>query len=481
MNQSFEFESRDWESFHQKALFVDMHAHPTFPASFFPPLSFLPFFPSYRHSNRCDLDKLPSPRAYRGSTIFKFRTAFPLLQAGGADVILTNAVVPEADFLRAFLGNRRNIRRIARLPLLRRISEQFIRPSYFQSTLNMMQAIETEVAEYNLFAEKMNRTAATKRRLVEIVRSSKRLKEIKDLEDDERPIALVHAVEGAHSLQGNLAGKNLRKYVSYHLTGQIDAEDDVKQEIMTNLHHLCELGVAYITVAHFYPNAVAAPCFPYPDYALRELDILGDSEKEQIRHNLALGLTPIGKEVIREMFKLGMLVDVSHCTPKARAGIYAIADEMNIEYQVIATHVGAYAINPSPYNLEDWEIEWIAKKKGIVGVILMPYWTQPHNRVVGVDFLSRTIEYIRNAGGINGDNVIAIGTDLDGATDPPDELAHYGQMPRLTERLMAEQFQKQDKYSDELIEKILGGNAWSVLENGWRGHCGAKNQTPRGN
>ena len=58
-----------------------------------------------------------------GSTIFKFRTAFPLLQAGGADVVLTNAVVPEADFLRAFLGNRRNLRRIARFPLLRHISD----------------------------------------------------------------------------------------------------------------------------------------------------------------------------------------------------------------------------------------------------------------------------------------------------------------------------------------------------------------------
>ncbi len=470
MNPNYEYERRDWMAFHEKAFFVDMHAHPTFPASFFPPLRFLPFFPSYRHANQCDLDNLPGPRGYRGSTIFKFRTAFPLLQAGGADVVLTNAVVPEADFLSAFLGNRRNLRRIARLPLLRHISEQYFRPSYFQATLNMMQAIETEVAEYNRFAEKMNQTMATKHRLVEIVRSVERLKEIKALAG-ERPIALVHAVEGAHSLQGRVAGKSIRKFQAYNLTAQLVAEDEVKEEILANLRQLCALGVAYITVAHFYPNVVAAPCFPYPDYALRDLDILGDSEGEQIHHNLALGLTPIGREVIREMFRLGMLVDVSHCTPRARASIYAIADEIGVEYQVIATHVGAYAINPSPYNLEDWEIEWIARKKGIVGVILMPYWTQPHSRVTGVDYLSRTIEHIRNVGGVDGENVIAIGTDLDGATNPPDELAHYGQMPRLTERLMAEHFRQQDKYSDEFIEKILGGNAWSVLKNGWHGNC----------
>ncbi len=470
MNSNYEFEQRDWEALHQKAFFIDMHAHPTFPASFFPPIRFLPFFPSYRHANQGDLDHIPSPRSYRGSTIFKFRTAFPLLQAGGADVILTNAVVPEADFLRAFLGGRRNLRRIVRLPFLRHISEQFIRPSYFQSTLNMMHAIETEVDEYNRFANEMNCAARTQHRLVEIVRSVERLREIK-ASDGERPIALVHAVEGAHSLQGRRAGKSIRKFQQYHLTSQMVDEDEVKAEILANLRHFCALGVAYITVAHFYPNVVAAPCFPYPDYALRDLDILGDSESEQIRHNLALGLTPIGREVVAEMFKLGMLVDISHCTPKARASIYAIADEMNVDYQVIATHVGAYAINPSPYNLEDWEIEWIAQRKGIVGVILMPYWTQPHSRVLGVDFLSRTIEHIRSAAGVNGDNVVAIGTDLDGATDPPDELAHYGQMPRLTERLMAEHFRQQDKYSDEFIEKILGGNAWTVLENGWRAQC----------
>jgi microsomal dipeptidase-like Zn-dependent dipeptidase len=469
MDPDFEFERRDWEAVHHNAFFIDMHAHPTFPASFFPPLWYLPFIPSYRRANRGDLDHLPNPRAYRGSTIFKFRTAFPLLQAGGADVVLTNAVVPEADFLRAFLGTRGNVRRIARLPLFWHIRKNYIQPTYFDSTRNMMRAIETEVTEYNRFAEEMNRATGTKHRLVEIVRSIDRLKEIKAM-DGERPIVLVHAVEGAHSLQGDLAGKSIRKYHAYHLTGRLEAGDEIKHEILANLRRLYHLGVAYITVAHFYPNAVAAPCFPYPDFALPELDLLGDPESEMERHNLALGLTPIGREVIQEMFRLGMLVDVSHCTPRARASIYAIADEMGVEYQVIATHVGAYAINPSPYNLEDWEIEWIAQKKGIVGVILMPFWTQPHNRVLGVDFLSRTIDHIRNVGGVHGDDVIAIGTDLDGATYPPDELAHYGQMPRLTERLMAEYFRKQDKYSDELIEKILGGNAWSVLEHGWRGH-----------
>ncbi|MCA9905017.1 MAG: hypothetical protein KC547_14275, partial [Anaerolineae bacterium] len=220
MDTNAEHERRDWMGFHQKAFFVDMHAHPTMPASyfapvsflpFFPPLRYLPFFPSFRRANRRSPDDLPSSRAYRGTSLFEFRTAFPLLQAGGADVVLTNAVIPEADFLRAFLGSRRNVRLVARLPLIRNISKRYIRPSYFQSTLNMMEAIETEVAAYNDFAEEMNRTTATKRRLVEIVRSVERLKEIRAM-DGAGPIALVHAVEGAHSLQGELAGKRATRY-----------------------------------------------------------------------------------------------------------------------------------------------------------------------------------------------------------------------------------------------------------------------------
>jgi len=41
---------------------------------------------------------------------------------------------------------------------------------------------------------------------------------------------------------------------------------------------------------------------------------------------------------------------------------------------VIASHVDAYEINPSLYNLQDWEIEWIADHRGVVGVIFMNYW-----------------------------------------------------------------------------------------------------------
>ena len=56
---------------------------------------------------------------------------------------------------------------------------------------------------------------------------------------------------------------------------------------------------------------------------------------------------------------------------------------------------------------------------------------------------------------------VGIGTDFDGFTDPPDDLKDASQLPRLTQRLLAE------GYSTEEVEKIWGGNGLSVLRRGW--------------
>ena len=447
-------QKRDWQNLHHRATFVDVHTHPTVKASFFTPF---PLLPSFRRANQRDPNDLPRAKGFRVFNPFKFRTAFPLLQAGGADVLLSAVVVPETEMLPAYLGDPGLARQILSLPWARRIGKKFVDPTYFESTLNMLHAIEKEIAEYNRFISNKN-----DRRRVEIVRSGDRLREI-TAQGADAPIALIHAVEGAHSLQGRHAGKSARRSWEYHQTGALDKA--IKQEILDNLSRLFEAGIACMTVAHFYPNHLAAPCFPYPEFAINYLDILGDSEAERINHDLTLGLTPLGEEVIAAMLDMGMLVDVTHCTPAARAGIYAIADSTRQGHRVVATHVGAHAINPSPYNLQDWEIKKIADGGGLVGVILMPYWTQPHERRQGLDFLSLTIDHIIQKGG---EDVIAIGSDLDGFTDPPDELAHYAQMPRLTQRLMSEyQSELAEKYSDELVVKILGQNALNVLLNGW--------------
>ena len=78
---------------------------------------------------------------------------------------------------------------------------------------------------------------------------------------------------------------------------------------------------------------------------------------------------------------------------------------------LIASHVGAYEINPSPYNIKDWEIQKIADSGGLVAVIFMNYWLMPHETQRGLNFVAHTIQHLANVGGIDH---VGIGTDFDG-------------------------------------------------------------------
>jgi membrane dipeptidase len=120
--------------------------------------------------------------------------------------------------------------------------------------------------------------------------------------------------------------------------------------------------------------------------------------------------------------------------------------------------VGAYSINPSPYNLKDWEIRRIADTGGVVAVIFMNYWLMPNETRRGLNFIAHTIEHFVNVGGIEH---VAFGSDFDGFNDPPDDLKDASELPKLTQRLIAED------YSIDKIKKILGGNTLRVLREGW--------------
>ena len=63
---------------------------------------------------------------------------------------------------------------------------------------------------------------------------------------------------------------------------------------------------------------------------------------------------------------------------------------------------------------------------------------------------------------------MGIGTDLDGLTDPIDEITDASGLSQLTRRLCAETFARGTRYTDETIRKILGGNALRVLTEQWK-------------
>jgi len=378
----------DWKQVHfADSTVVDLHAHPSLKVSLF---------------NRALTSRL---RASRSFDPFGVRTDFSKLSEGGVDVLLSTVYAPEKGIL-----DECRYLRLLRYLVPGTWKKVFSRP-HFDVTLDMLDMIEKQVREATdrETGKPLAKMAFSVAELDDILRQS-----------DDRPIAVVHNVEGAHSLDGNL----------------------------DNLQRLFDRGVAYLTLAHFYSNEAVHPIFPYPE----SVQMLGCFQGDR---DLTMGLTAFGEQVVEKMVELGIILDIAHCTPPARERIYNIVGN---RLPLIASHVGAYEINPSPYNLKDWEIKKIADTGGAVAVIFMNYWLMPHETKRGLNFIARTIRHFVDVGGMEH---TAIGTDFDGFTDPPDDLRDASELPKLTQRLLAE------GYSPEEIAKIWGGNALRVLRTGW--------------
>jgi membrane dipeptidase len=381
-----------WQSIHDSKPVIDLHIHPA--------MSRL-------------VIKQNLNRRYvvsRSFNPFAVRASWPTLKAGGYGAILSVIHVPERGLLDDF-------------PVIKWF--KFLQPTlwkalmevpYIDATLKIMDDLESSVQASDD---------------VQLARSVSELDAILRQPIAQRRTAVVHAVEGAHSLGD---------------------PNDSEADIFRNLDTLYQRGVAYLTLAHFYPNRIANPCYPFPE------DFANLSTNPAIWRDLTLGLTDLGKRVVERMIELGMLIDLSHCSPVARKEVFDIIEASGKRVPLLATHVAAYDYNATPYNLRDWEVKRIARDGGVVGVIFMPYWLLPHGHGQGLNDMARTIEYFVN---VAGEEAVGLGTDFDGFTTPPEDLKDASEMPRLTQRLLV------DGFREESICKILGGNALRAVCDGW--------------
>ncbi len=155
------------------------------------------------------------------------------------------------------------------------------------------------------------------------------------------------------------------------------------------------------------------------------------------------GLTPFGKEAVKEMEGLGMVVDVSHLSEK---GFW---DAMEITKKpIIASHSNARAICAHPRNLSDEQIREIAKCGGAVGVNLYPAFLTPRDEADVTDVI-RHIEHIL---AIGGEDVLGFGTDFDGISSLTRGLAHPGHLGDFLDALA------RIGYGDTLLKKLAYGN-----------------------
>jgi len=160
------------------------------------------------------------------------------------------------------------------------------------------------------------------------------------------------------------------------------------------------------------------------------------------------GLSEFGRQVIRHMDSLGMIIDVSHVGPKT------IDDILEVTVNpIIASHSGVRTLRNHYRNLTNQQIMKIAQKGGVIGVIFYPPFltTSPTATISNV---IAHIDYIKNLVGID---YIALGSDFDGIERVVVGLEDVSKFPNLTEALLRR------GYSISDIRKIYGENFLRVF------------------
>ena len=148
-------------------------------------------------------------------------------------------------------------------------------------------------------------------------------------------------------------------------------------------------------------------------------------------HDTDGGLTPFGKEAVRELARRGIPVDVSHASVKSADGIFGILADEGVP--PIATHSNAYSLCPHSRNLRDEQIKIIRDAGGLVGVSLFP----PHLLADGVptseDAARHIIYYLEKLG----PRGIALGCDFDGIGSTPSDIKNVSEIGNLRKTLTA--------------------------------------------
>jgi membrane dipeptidase len=201
------------------------------------------------------------------------------------------------------------------------------------------------------------------------------------------------------------------------------------------------LGVRYMTLTHWNTNGLA--------------DSATDVNNPQVQHHN--GLTPLGKEVVHEMNRLGMMVDISHTSDKT----FYDAIETS-QAPIIASHSACRALTNVPRNMTDDMIKALSKKGGVIqinvncGFISQKSADAPKDAPVRAT-LADVVAHIDHARQVGGIDAVGIGTDFDGITCTPEGFDDVSKFPALTRALL------EKGYSPTDIKKIYGANTLRLM------------------
>jgi membrane dipeptidase len=161
------------------------------------------------------------------------------------------------------------------------------------------------------------------------------------------------------------------------------------------------------------------------------------------------GLTPLGRQLVVEMNRRRLLVDVSHL---AEAGFWQVAEICQGPF--IASHSNCQAICPHVRNLSDSQLRAIAASGGVVGLNFYPPFITQNAVATGADLI-RHVEHMLN---VMGRGHIGIGSDFDGISATPTDLPDVSTLPHLADQLT-------HHFGADIATEILGGSFMRLLQN----------------
>lgn len=194
-----------------------------------------------------------------------------------------------------------------------------------------------------------------------------------------------------------------------------------------NLHMFKDMGVSYITLCHNGDNDIC------------------DSARGNREWN---GLSPFGKEVVKEMNRLGIMVDISHA---AESSFYDALETS--QAPIIASHSSARLLCDHPRNLTDDQLRALAAHGGVAQICLYKGFINEDAEKASLTDAIRHINHIVNLVGIDH---VGIGSDFDGDGEVIGCSA-TNELINITVRLLEE------GYTEEDIRKIWGGNLLRVM------------------
>ena len=195
-----------------------------------------------------------------------------------------------------------------------------------------------------------------------------------------------------------------------------------------NVKKYKDMGVQYMTLSHSYDN-----------------DICSSSTNTE---DASKGLTAFGREVVKEMNKVGMMIDISHVSESTFWDVMKLSKD-----PVFASHSSVKALCNSDRNLTDEQLRALAKNGGVIQICIYGGYLNKNPKAASVDDVVNHIDHAVKVAGIDH---VGIGSDFDGGGGVLG-CAGDNDMINITVKLI------EKGYAEEDIRKIWGGNFFRVM------------------